>query len=112
MTQPEPLEVGATYFSVFYMDEALTIPVVETLVYLGAELGNGPGGPQRTHLFQFAGSFHSDGNWNEMTDEERADFAEPPVLAFEDADRDHVVDAEGLIEELRELQQRGKARRA
>ena len=108
MTAADPLEVGATYFSVFYMDEELTVPVVETFVYLGAELGNSPDGPQRTHLFQFAGSFHSDGNWNDMSAEDRADFAEPPVLAFADADRDHVLDGEGLIEELREWQQRRK----
>ena len=102
-----PFQPGATYFSVFYMDEALTTPVVETLVYLGPELADGPGGPRRMHLFQFAGSFHSDGNWNEMTDEDRAQFAEPPILAFEDSDRDHVVDAEGLIRELQEWRERG-----
>ena len=103
---PHPFEAGATYFSVFYMDEQLTVPVVETFVYLGQELATGPHGPQRSHLFQFAGSYHSDGNWNDMSDEERGHFEEPPVLAFDDADRDHIVDAEGLILELREWQKR------
>lgn len=102
----EAFAVGSTYFSVFYMDEQLTIPVVETLVYLGTDVTDGPGGPRHAHLFQFAGSYHSDGNWNEMTDAERQDFAEPPVLAFDEADREHVVDAEGLIRELREWQAR------
>jgi hypothetical protein len=100
------LEVGETYFSVFYMDEELKIPVVETLVYLGADMADGPDGRQRAHLFQFAGSFHSDGNWNEMSDEERAEFPEPPVMAFGDSDCEYVVDAEGLIAELRKWQAR------
>jgi hypothetical protein len=88
------------------MDEKLTIPVVETFVYLGAELAHAPDGARQSHLFQYAGSFHSDGNWNDMTDEERSEFPEPPLLAFDDADRDHVVDADGLIAELREWQTR------
>ena len=103
-----PLEVGGTYFAVFYMDEKLTTPVVETFVYLGAEITQGPDGPLQSHLFQYASSFHSDGNWNEMTDDERAEFPEPPLLAFDEADRDHVVDAEGLIGELLEWQARTK----
>ena len=103
------LEVGETYFSVFYMDEKLTIPIVETFVYLGAELADGPGGRRQSHLFQYAGSFHSDGNWNEMTDEERAEFSEPPLLAFDDADCEHIVDADALIAELQAWQARRAA---
>lgn len=39
-------------------------------VYLGAEMAHGPDGPLRSHVFQYARSFHRDGNWNEMTDGE------------------------------------------
>jgi len=103
---PTTLEIGKTYFSVFYSDERLRFPVVETLVYLGSDVVEGESGSVPGHLFQYARSFHSDGNWNRMTDEERAEFVEPPVILYEEAHRDPVVDVEGLIRELREWQER------
>ena len=101
------LEVGETYFSIFYADEALLHPIFETLVYLGPEMIDDEGaGPVPGHLFQYASSFHSDGNWKEMTDIEREAFDEPPVVTYEDAHIDPVVDAEGLIGELARWQAR------
>jgi hypothetical protein len=106
MTRRVALSIGETYFSLFFMDEALRLPVVETLVYLGPDLIEVEGGSAPGHLFQYASSYHSDGNWNDMTDEEREQFEEPPVIAYEEAHLDPVVDADGLVEELRNWQGR------
>jgi hypothetical protein len=93
------LEVGKTYFSVFYADEKLLHPVFETLIYLGPEIGEDEKSAS-LHLFQYAESFHSDGNWKDMTADERQEFAEPPLITYEAAHIDPIVDADGLIEEL------------
>jgi hypothetical protein len=55
-------------------------------------------------LFQYASSFYRDGNWNELPQTEQNEFEEPPIISFPHEHRDHVVDAEGLIAELREWQ--------
>jgi hypothetical protein len=98
------LEVGETYFSVFYADQKLLHPIFETLIYLGPDSSS----QEPAHLFQYAKSFHSDGNWNEMTPAQRAEFDEPPTTSFEAAHIDPVVDAEGLIEELAKWHSRAK----
>lgn len=90
---------SATYFSVFYADEKLLHPVFETLIYLGLEVGEDETSPS-LHLFQYAESFHSDGNWKEMTSDERQAFEEPPLITYEALHIDPIVDADGLIEEL------------
>ena len=47
------LEIGGTYFSVQFIDDAMYIPIVEPLVYLGSDpRGRG----SNSHLFQDAGS--------------------------------------------------------
>jgi hypothetical protein len=92
-------EVGKTYFSVFYADTQLTHPVFETLVYLGPDSADNG---DALHLFQYAASFHSDGNWNGLTEEARAAFDEPPIVGYAPDHAEPVVDADGLIQELRE----------
>jgi hypothetical protein len=93
------LEVGKTYFSVFYADEQLLHPVFETLIYLGPEIGEDKKS-NSLHLFQYAESFHSDGNWKEMSSDERQVFDEPPLITYEAAHIEPIVDVDGLLEEL------------
>lgn len=100
------LEIGKTYFSVFYADEELRHPLVETLVYLGPEALERDTASVPGHLFQYAESFHRDGNWKEMTDAKRQEFEEAPVVTFETAHIDPVVDVDGLIEALTKWQAR------
>jgi hypothetical protein len=106
MTQPLALEPGKTYFSLFYIDEQRRFPIVDTLIYLGQDVIEGERGMVPGHLFQYAASYHSDGNWNEMSDEEREQFDEPPVIAFEDAHQEAVMDAEGLVKALGDWRER------
>jgi hypothetical protein len=101
-------KVGSTYFAIYYMDEKLKLPIVETLVYLGPDTVDEDAGPEPGHLFQHADSFYADGNWNDLTEAERYEFEEPPVIAFSDKHRDNVVDANGLIAELKEWQARNE----
>ena len=90
------LVVGETYFSACYADPERHHPNFQTLVYLGRD----DAGSESWHMFQYAASYHSDGNWNQMTEKQREDFGDPPVVSFEAAHIDPIVDAEGLIEEL------------
>ena len=88
--------VGETYFSAFYADPKRHHPIFKTLVYLGPDDSES----ELWHMFQYAESYHSDGNWNQMSKERREEFDEPPVVSYEAAHIDPIVDAEGLIEEL------------
>ena len=92
MVDPRTLVIGNTYFTVFYADQGCRVPVVETYVYLGSE--------QREHVFQTARSFHQRGNWNEMTEVERAAFDPAPVLTFDPESLEPVVDISGLVGEM------------
>ena len=100
MSRTLSLQIGETYFSVFFADEALCRPLVETLVYLGPENLDGDASSVPGHLFQHAESFWRDGNWKDMTDAEREVFDEAPVVTFEAEHIDPIVDADGLIEAL------------
>jgi len=100
MTSGDDFEVGRTYFALFYMDEQLRQPIVETLIYLGPDTVDEEGGPAPGHLFQYASSFYRDGNWNELPEQEQYAFEEPPIISFPHEHRDHVVDVDGLIAEL------------
>ena len=91
------LVVGQTYFSVFYSDQKLTIPEIESLVYLGPDQTD-TGAP--LHLFQRAWSFHNEGNWNEMSPEDQREYDEPPLLSFAAGEMEPICDADGLLKEL------------
>jgi len=104
----QTFEVGKTYFSVFYADRELHHPLFETLVYVGLDTAEGDSGSTPMHLFQYARSFHADGNWSLLTDEQRAGFEEPPIMSYAVDEVDPLVDANGLIEELKEWRSRIK----
>ena len=108
MSRELTLEVGKTYFSVFYADERLLHPIFETLIYLGPETLKREDGGVLGHLFQYAESFHSDGNWKEMSAAQRDAFEEAPVVTFEAAHLDPIVDSDRLIEELTKWQTRNR----
>jgi hypothetical protein len=93
----DELRQDGAYFSLFYLDEQLTIPKVETLVYLGLAEG-GSSAPR--HMFQSAESHAADGNWNQLTPEQRAEYDEPPIQFFEGDDLDPITDKRGLVEQL------------
>ncbi|QJR09227.1 hypothetical protein DSM104443_00264 [Usitatibacter rugosus] len=106
MTVRDTFEIGRTYFVIRYMDEQLLQPIVETLVYLGPDTLDGESWPTPGHLFQFAASYHRDGNWNELPEAEQYEYPEPPIVSFSHEHREYVLDTEGLVAELREWQAR------
>ena len=108
MVTPEALEVGKTYFTVFYADQSLLAPVIETFVYLGAESRTDEGYSSTEHVFQQARSFHQVGNWNSLASAERAQFEVVPLLMFAPGDLEPVTDLEGLIAELGDLLKRSQ----
>jgi hypothetical protein len=91
------------YFSLFYLDEQLTIPTIETLVYLGpAERESSA--PR--HVFQSAESYAADGSWNQLTPEQRAEYGESPIQFFEGDDLEPIADKRGLVEQLKKWLER------
>ncbi|MET0210586.1 MAG: hypothetical protein ABW220_16180, partial [Burkholderiaceae bacterium] len=86
---------------------ALRLPVVETLVYLGPESPDPESDEEPGFLFQYAASYYRDGDWNELSEDERYAFEEPPVISFPPGYKDDIVDAAGLIKELELLRARG-----
>jgi hypothetical protein len=100
MTLNRALEVGNTYFTVFYPDEKLQSPVVETFVYLGADIRDNGESRTTEHIFQNARSYHQHGNWNQMTQDERAEYEIAPLLVLDAESLDPVVDIAGLIGEI------------
>ena len=101
------LRVGDTCFTLIYADEERTLPIVETFVYIGSAERETDGATE--HMFQFAGSYHQDGDWNQMTMSQRNEYTEPPVITFDAKAAGDVVDVAGLIEALSPLRSRRRA---
>lgn len=102
MVDRETLEPGETYFSVFYVDEELRIPSIETYVYLGSDVADEATEPRVVHLFQYAHSYFSDGNWNDLSAETKDRFDEAPLISFEGQHLEPIFDADGLLVELQQ----------
>jgi hypothetical protein len=103
----QPLVIGNTYFSLMYIDDALSVPEIETLVYLGRSNVASSGGSSRAvHLFQYAASYLGDGNWNEMPAEKKEQLQAPPVVFFELEHIEPICDPARLIEQLQEWRAR------
>jgi hypothetical protein len=101
------LVIGNTYFSLMYIDDALSIPEIETFVYLGRSDVASSGQPSRAvHLFQYAASYLGDGNWNKMPAEHKEQFEAAPVVFFELEQIEPICDAARLIEKLQEWRAR------
>jgi hypothetical protein len=101
------LHVGETYFTLIYADDRRTLPIVETFVYIGRDQRDPDGAVE--HMFQFARSYHQDGDWNQMTMSTRSEYTEPPVISFDAREIDNVVDVSGLIEALTPLRHRRRS---
>jgi hypothetical protein len=98
----ENLQAGKTYFVLFYADGRREKPVVETFVYIGSDFRPAEAGAHDTqYQFQFARSFYQQGDWNQMTMDERDEYVEAPVVTFDAKSLAHVFDHAGLVEELR-----------
>ncbi|HZZ91028.1 MAG TPA: hypothetical protein VFE23_00605 [Usitatibacter sp.] len=98
MVDAQALEIGTTYFTIFYADQKLRFPVVETYIYLGRD------GPD--HVFQTARSFHQRGNWNKMTAADRAEFEVSPLFVLDSESLDPIVDISGLVTEMNDTLER------
>ena len=99
----QALVKGGTYFSLMYADEQLKVPEIETLVYLGPTKTD-DGEP--IHLFQRAWSFHNQGNWDEMSQEDQAEYEETPLLSFPVGNIEPICDGAELLEQLAEWHSR------
>jgi hypothetical protein len=96
------LEIGKTYFALWFADEKLRFPDIETLIYLGLDKGCDP----PVHVFQPAWSFSKHGNWLKLSQSQKAEIDEPPIVNFEFGEVEPVCDVDGLIEQLNEWRQR------
>ena len=97
----EALVIGNTYFAVFYADEKLRIPEIQTLIYLGRDPSQDDERfPRVLHAFQRAWSFVNHGNWLHLTREVRAAVGEDPVIHFERGQMEPLCDAAGLLQQL------------
>ena len=101
------LVIGDTYFAVFYADQKLCIPEIQTLIYLGRDPpSDSPQFPHVLHLFQRAWSFVAHGNWLHLTSEQRAAAGDDPIVNFVRGELDPICDAQGLLRELEAWQDR------
>ena len=90
--------IGGLYFSLFYHDEHLRLPEIETLIYLGENVGSSDGEP--IHSFQTAASFQRNGLWTHLSLEQRDAIA---LRLFGNDALDPICDLDGLIVQLNEL---------
>ena len=105
----QPLVIGSTYFSLMYIDDALSVPEIQTLVYLGrSDVASSGESSRAVHLFQYAASYFGDGNWIEMPAEQKKRFEAAPVVYFELEHIEPVCDPARLIEQLQEWRVRSR----
>lgn len=96
---------GGVYFTVEYLDEDMRLPKIGSYVYLGAGLLSPP--DPKTHYFQNVESFHSDGNWANLSPKQRDTFDLQCLITCDEADLGLFEDAEQLRAHLAELVSRG-----
>ncbi len=95
------LEIGRPYFTIFYADDRRQQPIVETYVYIGEDRREEDGASTTEYIFQFARSFYQHGNWNRMTQDERAQYGDSaPIVTFDASRMESVFDRDGLVAEL------------
>jgi len=93
MARPESLIPGNCYFSVHFYDDDLSLPMIDTLVYVGHELDEDE---RRLWVFTEPESPPSP--------EEQDPSSEPPALiGFSDKQLHEIVDFDGLMQRLREI---------
>jgi hypothetical protein len=88
-----------------YADEDLSLPEIETLIYLGRTKTDDAA---PIHLFQRAWSYHNEGDWDQMSQEQRAEYEEIPLVYFPVGSVEPICDGAELIERLTKWQSRKK----
>jgi hypothetical protein len=108
LVEEKALEIGNTYFTVFYADRQLKQPVVKTYIYLGLDQSETDRQRPIEHLFQTARSFHQQGNWNQMSEAERSEYDVAPLLLLNSESLEAIVDVSGLVREMNDVIARGR----
>lgn len=87
------------YFVVSYPDVGVNLPVIETLVYLGAaHITEEAGGPLTAFVFQDAQSYSQDGDWSLLSEERSRYVVAHGSVMFYDADAvATIADIDGLL---------------
>ena len=106
VTETHAFEIGRLYFTVFFHDEQLRLPEIETLVYLGQR----PSRDGDCHWFQTAKSFSDDGFWNLLSPVELERLPADAVRLFPLDAIDPICDFKNLVAELEEWRERGNER--
>ena len=86
-----------------YADEALLLPEIETLIYLGPDQTDSG---DSIHLFQLAWSHYNEGDWNQMSEEQRRAYEEVPLVSFPSGNIEPICDANELLKQLNEWRKR------
>jgi hypothetical protein len=112
---PQDLTIGRVYFQVSYEDREFTIPAVDPMIYLGADileadpLDEPPG--QHRYVFQDAVSFAHFGNAIEYQGETNLEEEGARVFSLGIDDLESLFDLRGVVEELSQaLARSGKTR--
>jgi len=111
---PQDLQIGRAYFQVTYEDREFTIPAVDPMIYLGADilevdpLDEPPGQPR--YVFQDTVSFAHFGNAIEYRGETNLEDEGARVFSLGAEDLDCLFDLRGVVAELSEaLDRAGKS---
>jgi hypothetical protein len=110
MVSPQDLDKGRAYFQVTYEDREFTIPVVDTMIYIGADilepdpLSEQYDGPR--FAFQDTVSFSRFGSAIEYQGAENLADEGACVYSFTLADLESIFDLSGVVGELTQALER------
>jgi len=109
MTQElREFQVGKVYFSMYFHDQPLRLPDIETLVYLGRHAVYSD---LDVHAFQTAYSYSRDGFWNGLSSADQNRLSDA-VRFFRLDSTDPICDYERLLVELQDWRRRTSERAA
>lgn len=95
MLQDECLKVANVYFHVLFADDELSIPIVDTYIYVGKNLfGNDGNGAESRWYFQDPDTYMDIGPFNKAP---KGDYG---VLSADDVTLEEMYDSAGLAELL------------
>jgi hypothetical protein len=97
---PEGLQHGQAYFALFYAENRRDRPIVETFVFIGSDFRPDDTRHDTVYIFQLARSFYQQGDWNQMTMDERDQYTDAPVVTFDAQGLAAIHDAASLAAEL------------
>jgi hypothetical protein len=103
MSKDRKFVEGSVYFTLFFHDQSLRLPEIETLVYVGENLSAGDGAAVAQQYFQSAASYQRNGLWTRLSREQQDALDDDPLRVFGDDSLDPICDIVGLIDQLNEL---------